>query len=92
MSDSSAIYTVVYGDALLGTLLYSYSLTTLTGIKSGKIALATALSRYVEIQPCLYGTLNMLIPILQNIWVSASTNQDILYLVQVVRLTLTSVN
>ena len=77
-------------DGLLGTFIYSYSLSTLAGVKQGKIptpvgALAT---RYVDVQPCLFGTLNMLVPFLLN---NAGT-PDALYIVQVVRLSLISAN
>lgn len=74
LSDKTRFFVIVHGDADLGVFIYSTYTATLAVHLSGKIAFSTAASTSVDIQPSLYMTDKILVPILDNIYIAASNN------------------
>lgn len=89
LSDTSGFYVIVNAEKAIGVMIY-YISPAMVPINSGKIALPLATSAYSETQPCIFGSTEMIIPIMDNVQSVAGTTAETLYLIVVTRATLAS--
>lgn len=89
LSDSTGFYVITNAERAIGVMIY-YISPLMVPINSGKIVLSSSSSSYTETQPCILGTTELIIPILDNVQSAAGNLAETLYLVVVTRATLAS--